>query len=99
MAEEDTVTLGNSIELTGFKDIDGATMIVVKKMVGSYVKSISEKAKKFERINISLGTKEGSDFQLKVTLVDEGKEIQAEDASNNLFFGLDKVLKKVETDI
>jgi len=99
MEESDTVTLGSSIELTGFKDIDGATLIVVKKMVGSYVKNISEKAKKFEKINISLESKDDSNFQLKVTLVDEGKEIQAEDNSNNLFFCLDKVLKKVESNI
>jgi ribosome-associated translation inhibitor RaiA len=68
-------------------------------MVGSYVKNISEKAKKFEKINISLESKDDSNFQLKVTLVDEGKEIQAEDNSNNLFFCLDKVLKKVESNI
>ena len=99
MAGEDTVTLGSSIELSGFKDVDGATMIVVKKMVGSYVKNISEKAKKFKKINISLDTKDDSNFQLKVTLVDGSKEIHAEDSSNNLFFGLDKVLKKAELEI
>lgn len=93
---EDTVTLGSSIELTGFKEIEGATMVVIKKMVGTYVKNISEKAKKFEKINITLKSGEGGNFQLETTLVDEGREIKAEESSNNLFFALDKVLKKIE---
>ena len=97
--EEDTVTLGSNIELTGFKEIDGATMIVMKKMVGTYVKNISEKAKKFEKINITLESKENDNFQLKVTLVDEGNEIKAEESSNNLFYALDSVLKKVESQL
>ena len=95
--ERETVTLGSSIELTGFKDIDGATMIIFKKMVGGYVKNISEKAKKFERINISLDSKEGNNFRLKATLIDDGNEVTATESSDNLFFVLDKVLKKIQS--
>ena len=40
---EDTVELGGNIQLNGFSRLDGASMIILKKIVGNYAKKIAEK--------------------------------------------------------
>jgi len=91
---EGTMTLGGGIELTGFSGIEKAQLVVVKKMVGNYVKEISEKAKKFEKVAVSL-TKEGDNFSIHAELTDEGNQITADAAENNLFMALNKALQGV----
>ncbi|MBD3259811.1 hypothetical protein GF371_04255, partial [Candidatus Woesearchaeota archaeon] len=48
--EEDaeTIKLGGNIELSGFRDLDGGTMVILKKIVGNYVRKLSDNSEKFE---------------------------------------------------
>ena len=39
---DDTMQLGGNIELSGFSGVDGASMIVLKKIIGNYGKHFSE---------------------------------------------------------
>ena len=91
---EGTMTLGGGIELTGFSGVDKAQLVVVKKIVGNNVKEISEKAKKFEKVAVSL-TKEGNNYSVHVELTDEGNQITADATENNLFMALNKALQGV----
>jgi ribosome-associated translation inhibitor RaiA len=101
MAE--TLELGGNIGLTGFSELDPGAMVVVKKIVGNYAKRFSEIQKEFEKLDVSLKTvhkKETSGkCELHALVRAKGKKYSAEVTEMNLFFALDKVLKKVENSI
>jgi hypothetical protein len=99
MAE--TLQLGGNIDLSGFSEIDPATMVVVKKIVGNHAKRFAGIAAGFERLHITLKHVHGSDnkFELTARITAGGKGYSAEVTDINLFFTLDKVLKKVENEI
>ena len=89
--ETDTITLGGGIELTGFKNIDPGMFIVVKKIVGSYVRTFSEKHKDFEKLILNNDGKE-----MKAELKLKEKSFDVKFKVNNLFIALDSVLKELE---
>lgn len=91
---EGTMKLGGSIELTGFSGVEKAQLVVVKKIVGNCVKEISEKAKKFEKVVVSL-TKEGDNCSVHVELTDEGNQLIGDSTEKNLFIALNNALKGV----
>lgn len=99
----DTVELGGNIELTGFSDLDGASLIVLKKIVGNYARQFSEKFKKFEKLSLTMKKvherEKSEKYELHAMIIDGGKNYNAEVTDRNLFFVLDKVLKKVEKEI
>ena len=98
-----TIELGGNIRLTGFGDIDGGSMIIVKKVVGSFVKKISEKNQKFQSFTLTLkkvhGTVESESsgkFELQANLVAD-KNYNSDVTHLNLMFAVDKALKKIES--
>ncbi len=95
--------LGGNITLRGFSELDGSTMIVVKKIIGNYVKRFGDICEKFEGINVYLKpvhSTEGSvKHEIKVKLMDNGNPLNSEIIERNLFFGIDKVMKKIENSI
>ena len=97
---EDVLSLGGNIELSGFRQVDRGAMVIVKKMVGSYAKTFSEKCKGFEKLAVYVkGIHEVEDtkkYELHATLFDSGKRHTAEKTDKNLFFALDSVMKKLE---
>lgn len=99
----DVVELGGNIELKGFSELDGASMVVVKKIVGNYAKKFSEKCKKFEKLSVTLKKvhkrEKSEKYELHAKVSDGGKDYNAEITDRNLFFVLDSVLKKVEKEI
>ncbi len=92
---EDTVELGGSIQLNGFSSLDGASMIILKKVVGNYAKTFSEKCSKFEKLSVTML----SEDKFSAELLNEGNSITAEITNNNLFFALDSVLKEIDSKI
>jgi len=90
---KDSVSLGGGIELNGFKDIEGAKMIVLKKIIGNYVKQIQEKKSDYEKISI---TREGDqDITIKLDLTAGGTKTEAEETQNNLFSATANAFKKI----
>ncbi|MBL7050980.1 hypothetical protein ISS04_02330 [Candidatus Woesearchaeota archaeon] len=87
----DTVTLGGGIELSGFKAVDFGTMVVVKKIVGSYTRKFSDGNKDFEKISVVL---DGKKITAELTVGGKAKTSKVEE--DNLFVALDKVLKGLE---
>ncbi len=103
MAPEDSVVLGGNIELVGFKDIDGATMIVLKKVVGSYARKFSEMCKNFQKLTVTMKKvherEKSEKYEIHSKVLDNGKVFVSEITDFNMFFALDSSLKKIEHEI
>ncbi|MAG50139.1 hypothetical protein CL621_00690 [archaeon] len=84
--------LGGNISLEGFDELEPGTLIVVKKMVGNYAKSIAEKAE-FEKLELTLKEEEKK-YKIEVKLISKGKEKKEEAEDENMFFAIDKALGK-----
>ena len=93
------IELGGNITLVGFKEIEKAELIVVKKLVGSYVRKMSDTVSGFESITMTLKIvhkTEGSEkYEVHAKAMVSGKPITSEKTDRNLFVGFDGVLKKV----
>ena len=87
------IELGGHIKLTNFDNLEPAKLIVVKKIVGSFTKKISEAKKDFKEISIEL--KEESDkFTISGKLI-TSKEKTSSSTNENLFFALNAVLEEL----
>ena len=93
----ESIQLGGNIELVGFNELEPGELVVVKKVVGNYAKEMSEKAKDFEKLIVTL-KKEGKKFKIKAVL-NAGKEFSADETDSNLFFAMDKSLKKIVSEL
>lgn len=97
---EDAVVLGGNIELSGFSELDGGSIIIIKKVVGNYAKKFSERCSKFEKLSVTMKRiherEKSEKYELHIKLMENGKPITAEITDRNLFFALDSVLKRVE---
>ena len=97
---EDNVSLGGNIELSGFKDLDSGSMVIIKKIVGNYAKRFSQRIPNFERIRVIMKPvheREHSEkYEIHAHLTVGGNPFIAEDTDRNLFFVLDNVLRRVE---
>lgn len=93
------IELGGNIELTGFRELDSSTMIVLKKIIGSYARQFSDKNPDFKKLSLRLKkvhereTSEKYEIQAKMSAQ---KEYNAEVTDRNLMFAVDKVLKKIQ---
>ncbi len=96
--DSESIMLGGNIELVGFKDLDGGSMVILKKMIGNHVRKISDMCSNFEKITINLkhvGSGRNK-FEIAAKLVDNGSVYNSEVTDFNLFFTLDKVLQKMQ---
>lgn len=84
--------LGGGINLENFEVVEPGKLIVVKKVVGNYTKTISEKIKGFKKITVKLDKKD--DFEISVK-VEAEKTIETASKNKNLFFALDEALSQV----
>ncbi len=101
----DTLNLGEVIQLSGFRDLDRATMVVVKKMVGSYARKFSDSVEGFEKLQIDLkmiheneSSHKGT-FNIVAKALVKGNSVNSEVEDHNLFVGLDSALKKIESQL
>ena len=101
--EDESIKLGGNIQLTGFREIDGSSMIVLKKIIGNYAKRISELAKKLEVLHITLksvhGREKSEKYEVHVKIIDDGRVYASEVTDRNLFVAVDIVLKKMVNEI
>lgn len=85
------IELGGNIKLAGFENLEPAKLIVVKKIVGNYVKNISEKVGSIKELLLEFNSPE-----IKAKLSYSESNAQASESDSNLFFALDKVLSKLK---
>ena len=96
---DDTLQLGGNISLAGFKELEPAKMVVIKKITGNYVKKMVEKNNKFESLHLHLKEVHASKFELQVKALVNGQSFNSEVTDFNLFFALDKALAKILEEI
>lgn len=91
-----TIELGGNIRLSGFKDIDGGTMIILKKIIGNYVRRMSESSKEVEDVDIILKRVHlNRKFEVHAKVVSGGRVINSAVTEHNIFFSVDKALSSV----
>ncbi|MBS3134147.1 hypothetical protein J4214_02855 [Candidatus Woesearchaeota archaeon] len=91
----DMMQLGGNIQLIGFRSLEPAKLIVVKKIVGTYVKKLEEKTSKFESISIHIKKVHNSEFEIQTNAIIGGKPYNSGLTNYNVFFALDKTLSNV----
>ena len=95
--------LGGNIELSGFKDIDGASMVVLKKIIGNHVRRMTEISDKFESLKVTMKpvheTEKSEKYEIHAQLMNDGKPVVSEVVERNLFVAVDDALKKVISEI
>jgi len=101
MVGDEAIVLGGNIELVGFRDLDGGSMIILKKMVGNHVRKISGVCDNFEKLTVSMKKvgSGGNKFEIAARLLDNGRMYNTEVTDFNLFFTLDKALQKMNNAI
>ncbi len=93
----ETQVLGGNIELTGFRELDGGSMIVLKKIIGNYARRFSDTYGS-EKIELSM-SKTSDMFSLTGSVFCKGQKITAVHSDKNIFFLVDAVLKRIEQEI
>jgi hypothetical protein len=92
--------LGGNIVLSGFKEVDKPTLVIVKKIVGNFVKNVSQTSAGFNSINLTLKTvheRETSKmYEFTGRLTIDNKDAHVEHTDRNILVGIDNVLKKLE---
>ncbi|MBI2664619.1 hypothetical protein HYX10_04740 [Candidatus Woesearchaeota archaeon] len=100
---DDTLTLGGNIQISGFKDLEAAQMVVLKKVIGAYARKFGNKCKNMELLKLTMKKvheQEHSEmYELHALVVDGGKKYSSEVTDRNLFFAVDSALKKVENEM
>ena len=95
--------LGGNIQLAGFRDIDGASMVILKKIIGNYVRKMSDITKKFESLHVTMKpvheTEKSEKYEIHAKLIDDGKIFVSEVVERNLFIAVDNALKKVVNEL
>ena len=99
----DDVQLGGNIQLSGFRDIDSSSMIVLKKIIGNYARRISELADKMQSLHVTLKPiherEKSEKYEVHAKLIDDGKVYASEMVDRNLFVAVDSVLKKMVNEL
>ncbi len=98
--EEDSVQLGGNITLSGFRDIDGGSKVILRKIVGSYARKFSDNLQQFEQLQLAMKTvhetENSKKFEIKGKVLDNGQVTTSEIVDRNLFVAVDSALKKLE---
>lgn len=93
------IELGGNIKLTGFREVDSGSMVILKKIIGNYARKMSDKCGDFEALEMSLKkvheTSEHPKYEVHSRLLDGGKSKTSEVTERNLFVGVDSSLRKV----
>ena len=95
----EVMELGKSIELSGFRDIDRDKFVVVKKVIGNFVKGFQDKNSGFEKLNLHLKKIHDNEYEIRGKLNVSGKIYNSEVISYNLFYALNEILKKLEAEV
>lgn len=88
----ETIRLGGNIELVNANGIDGASMIILKKMIGNYARQFSERGVCSVSITFS-------DNSVLVDVMRDADRFSSQAESSNLFFAVDSAFKDLEAQL
>ena len=101
--DNDIFQLGGNIELSGFNNLDHGILIVIKKMVGSYARKMSDISSNFEKLIITMKLvherEKSEKYELHAKLMDNGKAVTSSTTDRNPFVAVDAALKKIISEI
>ena len=98
LGEDAPQILGGNIELIGFRNLDGGSMIVLKKIIGNYARKFSDKLNGINKLSLRMNQDAGK-FALSCELIAGEKSYSSEHSDQNLFFVIDSVLKKIDGEL
>ena len=93
------IELGSNIELIGFRDVERDKFVVIKKVVGNFVKGLQDRNSGFERLSLHLKKVHNREYEILGKLHSNGKMYNSEVVSHNLFYALNEILKKLEIEL
>jgi len=89
--------------LSGFKELEPGSIVILKKIVGNYARRFSEQCESFEKLSLSMKLvheREGSKkFEIRGMVIDKGKTYTSSLTDRNVFVVVDSVLKKIGNEI
>ncbi len=91
------IELGGNIKLKGFTELDAATLIVVKKIVGNYTKRLSNNHPDFNELLLELNQQEDKMFNINANFSKKSGNVSSEADGSNIFFALSKALEGVNS--
>ncbi len=94
----DMIELGGNITLRGFDRIDGGSMIILKKIIGNYARTLSDNLKGFEKVNVTLRSS-GETYVAMAEVISNGRSTSSEESGRNLFFCVSRALEKVNSSL
>lgn len=103
-SDKETLELGEFIRLSGFKEIDRNSMVIVKKIVGNFLRDIMQKKENVNSLEVNLKAVHKTEdkpkkFELHLNLDVNGKIYNTEIIDSNVFVGLSDALKKLDEQI
>jgi len=97
------IKLGEQIILSGFKSLDGGTMHILRKMIGSEVRKLSDRCGQFQELKLVMkpvhGTEASEIYEIHGHLTDNGKSFVSKVEDRNVFMAISKVLEKLEREM
>ena len=104
MEGEASIQLGGNIELSGFHELAGSEMIVLKKIVGNYVRHMESLCKSFGGVKVHMKPLHQTGdtpkkFEFHAQLMDAGHPYSATTIERNMFVGIDAVMKKLVNEV
>ncbi len=91
------IELGGNIKLKGFSEIDNASLIVIKKIVGNYAKKLAEETEDFQNLILNLESNNPKDFKISAEFQKTSENLNSEIQGENLFFTLSRALEAIKT--
>ena len=92
--------LSEKLELSGFKNVDSASMIMVRRVVDGNLKKFNDNVDGFEKLKFTLkevhGTEKSVKYQVIANIIIRNTVQSVETVDRNIFFALDSAVKKLE---
>ncbi|MBS3153444.1 hypothetical protein J4426_02685 [Candidatus Woesearchaeota archaeon] len=89
------IELGGKITLSGFSSVEPGKMVVVKKIIGNYVKKMEDRTENFESVIVHLKVVHNSEFEIQAKLAANGQSYNAGVTDFNLFFAISRAMDKI----
>ena len=101
---EEGLKLGGNIELTGFDLLNNNEMVVVKKIVGNYVRKLEGHCSDFNGVKLTMKPLHHTEqkikkFELHGQVFNGGQVVPASLTEHNVYVGVDAVFKKLMNEI
>lgn len=91
---DDLKQLGGNIDLIGFSALDGGTMFILRKIIGSSARKYSEKIQNFKKLTLKLNNANGNNEITAIITADNDNQSISQDS--NTLVAVANVLKELD---